>query len=123
MKVVETIKNLSLFLKKLRLDHNDERLSDMAKKLGVSASYLSTVENEKKPMNDKLYESLIEKYQLNEDQKKELNLLRKLATQKVTVSLESMDESKRTQIIQFLSNIEDLSEEELEKVNLLIKKK
>ena len=32
-------RSLSIFLKQLRLDHNDERLIDMASKLNVSQSF------------------------------------------------------------------------------------
>lgn len=116
-------KNLTVFLKEIRLKNNNERLSDMAMKLGVSASYLSTVETAKRRMNDKLFKKIIEVYQLNTQEQRELNELRNLASNEVSFSFEDLDVSKKEAVVKFLSNVDDLSSEDLEKINLLLKSK
>ncbi len=116
-------KNLTVFLKEIRLKNNNERLSDMAHKLGVSASYLSTVETQKRRMNDKLLRKIVEVYGLDDSDRKKLNELRNLASNELSISFEDIDSSKKEAVVKFLSNVEDLSSEDLEKINLLLKSK
>jgi transcriptional regulator with XRE-family HTH domain len=115
--------SLSLFLKAIRYHNKKEKLSDMAKKLGVSASYLSTVENGKRAMNDKLFLSIIDKYQLSKEESKELDILRKLELNHLNVDTKEMDSELKETIVKFLSNIKDLDEDELKSINTLINKK
>lgn len=115
--------NLTVYLKSLRLRSDDERLSDMAKKLGVSASYLSTVENQKRRMNDKLFQKIVEVYALDDEEEKKLDLLRNLASKEFNVSLDEMEDEKKETIVKFLSSVDDLSKEDVEKINLLLKNK
>lgn len=117
------MKSLTVFLKELRLKNNDERLSDMSKRLSVSASYLSTVETEKRRMNDKLFDNLVTTYQLSEEEAKELNIIRSLVSNELVLSMDDMDQDKKEAVIKFLSSVEDLSKEDVEKINLLLKKK
>lgn len=115
--------NLTVYLKSLRLKSGDERLSDMAKKLGVSASYLSTVENQKRRMNDKLLKKIVDVYQLNEKEEKKLDLLRNLASKEFNVSLDELEDEKKETVVKFLSSVDDLSKEDVEKINLMLKNK
>ena len=55
------------FLRKVRLDHN-ERLYDMAKKIGISAAFLSSVEHGRKKIPNDLITKVIDLYNLNSDQ-------------------------------------------------------
>lgn len=117
------MEKLSVFLKMLRLRNGDERLSDMAKKLGVSSSYLSTVENEKRNMTDKLLKSVISVYALTPDEAEQLRVLRQLASKNINVAMEELDEEKKKTVVKFLSSLDSMSEEEMEKINLLLNKK
>lgn len=60
-----------VFLKKLRLNNN-ELIKDMAKKLDVSPSFLSRVENGKKDIPDVWYKKIIDLYNLNEKEQNDL---------------------------------------------------
>ena len=112
-----------MFLKLLRLRNGDERLSDMAKKLEVSASYLSTVENEKRNMTDKLYRKIVQTYALNKDEADQLSVLRQLASKNINISMDDLDDEKKKTVVKFLSSLDSLSEDEMEKINLLLTKK
>ena len=112
-----------MFLKLLRLRNGDERLSDMAKKLEVSASYLSTVENEKRNMTDKLYRKIVQTYALNKDEVDQLSVLRQLASKNINISTDDLDDEKKKTVVKFLSSLDSLSEDEMEKINLLLTKK
>lgn len=116
-------KTLSFFLKNLRNLHGKERLSVMASKLGVSASYLSSVENGKKPMSDKLYQSLGSIYKLSESDMKELNMLRHLESKNLNVNTDDMDEQKKEVVVKFLSNIDSMDDDDLREIEYLINKR
>ena len=114
--------SLTLFLKGLRYRHNKERLSAMADKLGFSASYLSSVENGKKPMSDKLYQSLVTVYDLSESEAKDLNLLRHLETKNLNVNTDEMDEQKKEVVVKFLSNLDAMDDDDMKEIEYLINK-
>lgn len=114
--------DLSLFLKYLRLKNKNERLSDMAKKLGISASYLSTIETGKRKLNDKLLDKIIRTYGLSKIDAEKLRELRNLAAQEVNVSLDDMDAEKQESLVKFLSNIKTLSSDDFRKINYLLNK-
>ena len=116
-------KSLSLFLKALRHENGKEKLSDMAVKLGVSASYLSTVENGKRVMHDKLFSLIVKTYHLSKEAAKELDVLRKLEAKSVHVNTEDFDADKKDTVIKFLSHIDDLSAEEMKTIQHLVNKK
>lgn len=44
---MQSNQTLSKYLKQLRLNHNDERLIDMASRLDISQSFLSAIESGK----------------------------------------------------------------------------
>jgi transcriptional regulator with XRE-family HTH domain len=113
-------KSLSLFLKELRHDNGKEKLSDMAIKLGVSASYLSTVENGKRAMHDRLFQIISKEYSLSQAAKRELDHLRKFEAKSLHVNTESLDSDKKDTVIKFLSHINDLSKEEMKTIQLLV---
>lgn len=112
--------SLTVFLKQLRLKHNNERLSDMAKKLGISASYLSSIETNKRKMNDKLLEKIQQVYALSTKKAEELKVLRNLAAKEFSIPLTDMDEEKKEKIVKFLSNIDELSSDDFKKINYLL---
>lgn len=116
-------KSLSLFLKALRHVNNKEKLSDMSLKLGVSASYLSTVENGKRTMNDKLFSLIVKTYKLSKDESQELDVLRKLEAKSFHVNTEDLDADKKDTVIKFLSHIDDLSVDEMKTIQHLVNKK
>ena len=116
-------KSLSIFLKALRHESKKERLSDMAKKLGVSASYLSTVENGKRLMNDKLFFNIIKVYSLDKNQTKELDVLRQLEGKSLQIKTDELDGEKKDMVIKFLSNLDDISENEVKMIKDLMNKK
>jgi transcriptional regulator with XRE-family HTH domain len=115
--------NLSLFLKSIRHLNNKEKLSDMARRLNVSSSYLSTVENGKRAMNDKLFNAIIVEYRLSPNDIRELDMMRKLESNQINVNTEELNKEKKEVLVKFLSNIDDLSDDEITKINKLMNKK
>ena len=59
---------VGIFLRKLRLD-SGEIMKDMATKLDVSSSFLSAVENGKKKMPESWYDTIVNLYNLDKENK------------------------------------------------------
>jgi transcriptional regulator with XRE-family HTH domain len=114
---------LGIFLKRLRLDNNDEKLKDMANRLNVSIAYISAVENGKRQMNDQMYEALITQYHLNPEQIEELDHLKEMAVNRINIEFGEIDEEKKQIVVKFLSEIDKMDKNELDKINLILKKK
>lgn len=115
--------SLAIFFKRLRLDNQDERLVDMAKRLDVSQSFLSSIETGKRNLNDKLIEKIVQEYHLNSEEEKELIYLRDISAKKLNIAMDNLESDKKEAVVQFLSNVKDLDEKSLEKINMIIKRK
>ena len=116
-------KNLSIFMKRLRLNHNDQTMMAMAKDLGISVSFLSSIENGKRNMSDDMFLLICEKYHLTVSQIEELNYLRTLNSSKINVPLDSMSSELKSTTVKFLSSADELSEADLKKINSILNKK
>ncbi|WP_332061118.1 XRE family transcriptional regulator [Bartonella sp. CB74] len=105
-------------LRKLRIDRV-ERLFDMAKKIGVSSAFLSSVEIGKKPIPSKMEEKIIEIYNLNQEVadllRKEADICRK------SFKVNASNPLSRETIGMFARVIDNLSEEKIMEVRQLIK--
>ena len=77
---------IAKFLRKLRID-NDQSLGDMADKIGLSAAYLSAIENKHRDVPEDIKEKLYKAYNLTEVQKLELARLVAESRQKVVIGL------------------------------------
>ncbi|MFC4161976.1 helix-turn-helix domain-containing protein [Chitinimonas lacunae] len=71
-------------LRKLRIDHN-ERLADMAKRLGISGAYLSFIETGNKPVPESWPALIAEHYELSSSALEELH--RAVARSEYTIKL------------------------------------
>lgn len=114
-------KTLGIFLKQLRLHHDDERLIDMANKLNISQSFLSAIESGKRNLSDKLIFRIVDVYKLNENDEKELFHLRDLALNKINITLENLEDKQKETVVEFLSNVDKMDDKTLKKINLIIK--
>lgn len=103
------------FCRKLRID-NGELLKDMASKLGVTASYLSAVENGKRkiPLN---WLHLISKiYSLNEQQISELKKAIEESQTVIKFDLREFTNEKKDILLAFAREHKNLDSADLEKI-------
>jgi transcriptional regulator with XRE-family HTH domain len=114
---------LNYFMKRLRLNHNDETMTQMAKRLRISVSYLSSIENEKRNMTDEMFALITSVYRLSEEEQSELNYLRNLSGSKLNIKLDNLTPSTKQTTVKFLSNVDSLSATDLERINKIINKK
>ena len=115
------VTKLGIFLRKLRLDNN-EIMKDMAKKLGVSPSFLSAVENGKKKMPDTWLDSIINLYDLDEEKQNELMISIEESQKKVEIALDEFSGSKKRLLLSFARELKGMDESDLEIIKNLLKK-
>lgn len=108
-------------LRKIRID-NDEVLATMAKKLKVSVSYLSAIENGNRNIPDDFVNMIVEKYHLDEAKEKELIAARKQSISNINISLSSAIPAQKELAFALSRTINDLTEEECESLLKTLKR-
>ncbi len=106
-------------LRHIRLD-NFENMKDMAQKLNVSTSFLSAVEVGKKNIPAKWIDEITRIYNLDENSKNELQNAYDITQQKVSLSLDSMDENQQNVSLMFARSIKNIDPNTLEKLKKLL---
>ena len=99
------------YLRDLRLANN-QTLKQMAEKLGVSSAFLSAVENGKKNMPEKWYDSLTVHYNLNHEQLAELRTAAEESATSIKLNLINATNLNRELAISFARSFKDLNEDE-----------
>ena len=106
------LNNFGRFCRKLRIDRN-ELLYDMAVKLGVSSAFLSKVENSKKKPPQEWRNMLINIYNLNEEQIKELDQYIYEAQNYNSIDISYMEDDDRMMMLSFARKFSDIDKEKL----------
>ena len=111
--------NFGKLLRKLRIDHN-QILLDMAKKLEVTASYLSAVENGKRNVPEDWLMKIRELYSLTEDEEKQLRNAADEQIKIVKINTVDCDSARKNTVLAFARRINELSEDELESLRKIL---
>lgn len=109
---------LGKFLRKIRIDR-DERLYDMAKRLGVSSAFLSGVENGHKKASTTLINNIVDYYNLNESQQDKLKDALSLSENRIDISQFSPQKQEAT--LMFARKFDELSKEQIEQIQKILK--
>ena len=107
--------------RKIRIDNN-ELLADMAEKVGVSASFLSAIENGKKNIPDSLQNNLVDAYSLDADTALDLKKAAENSVNQIKIEMKSLRQSDRDLVMAFARNFENLDEEDRAKILKLLRK-
>lgn len=86
---VRDMTQVAKFLSKLRID-NDQRLGEMAARLGVSPATLSSIQNGSRSVTQKFRENLYREYSLTEEQKEEFENAVQQLKGEVVISLKDV---------------------------------
>ena len=114
-------KKLSILLKKIRIN-NEELLLDMAKKLNMSSTFLSAIENGKKKVPDDFKDKLCSNYSLSEEEIKELNEGIVINNDKVDLTLSELSGPKKELAISLGRSFDTLSDKEVDELLNIIGK-
>ena len=108
------------FCRRLRITNN-ELLLDMANKLGVSPSYLSSVEVGRKSIPEEWKKIIPELYELNAEEVIELEKCIDDSVRQIKISMDGRNESDRMFLLAFARKLDDLDLLEKEKILKILK--
>jgi transcriptional regulator with XRE-family HTH domain len=110
---------LGRFLRKLRIDHG-EILANMAEKLGVTASYVSAVENGKRAMPREWLEKITALYVLDERQEEEFKGLSIDSVTHVTINAQDATRRQKEVAFAFARKVSELSDDKLAEIRKIL---
>ena len=113
------VSNLGRLLRKIRID-NDEILKDMADRFGVTASYLSAVENGKRAFPGSWETIIHDSYCLNEHQKKELRSAIIESVESINMDVADSNYANKEVAFTFARRITDLPAGKLEEIRKIL---
>ena len=112
--------NLGRFLRKIRIDEG-EILCDMANKLGVTASFLSAVENGKKRMPSAWNQKICELYGLSEEQKEEFTAAIAESEKVIELDFSAASLKNREMAVSFARKCSDMDDYQVEEIKKILK--
>lgn len=110
-----------IFLRKLRLDSN-EIMKEMATKLDVSPSFLSAVENGKKKIPESWCKKIINLYNLDKEKQDKLMQAIEDSQKILEINLKKLNKEQKRLAFAFKKELENINKENIEKMNILLKK-
>lgn len=120
-----TMTDIAKFLRKLRID-NEQSLGDMAEKIGLSAAYLSAIENNKRVAPEDMKDKLFSKYSLSEEQKLEFARLVAESREKVEIDLKGVQEELFPEYVDtavmFAHDLSQMNRSQLAEIKELLQK-
>ena len=112
--------DLGRFLRKIRIDEG-EILWDMANKLGVTASFLSAVENGKKRMPSAWNQKICELYGLSEEQKEEFTAAIAESEKVIELDFSAASLKNREMAVSFARKFSDMDDYQVEEIKKILK--
>lgn len=109
------------FCRKLRIDRG-ELLRDMAEVLNVTASYLSAVEIGKRPVPKKWIKIIVEHYNLDEVQSKELERVVDLSQNSIKLPIGDFDEEDKELMLSFARRFKELEANDKDRIKAILNK-
>lgn len=115
----EMITDLGKFLRKIRIDEG-EILMDMANKLGVTASFLSAVENGKKHMPSAWNKKICDLYKLSDEQKDQFTSAIAETEETIEVDFSNSSLKNKELAVSFARKFSDIDEIQVEKIRKIL---
>ena len=98
-------------LRKIRID-KDETIHAMAKKLGISISYLSAIEAGSRKIPSDMVDKIIEKYHLNKERSDILRQAEAESSIEIEIDLSTVTAEQRKLVFALSRKLNDMSDEE-----------
>ena len=109
-------------LRKIRIDRN-ERLKDMAVKLGITSAYLSSIENGKRQIPQGMTTSVAENYQLNHAIITELEKAEEDTRTNIQISFADANANQKATVLKLARQFSNLSDEQLAEIRKILSRK
>jgi HTH-type transcriptional regulator, competence development regulator len=111
----KVVTEVGRFLRKLRIDSN-EVLYDMAKKLGCTSAFISSLELGKRPVPLEFQRKVVEVYSLNAVQQEEFQKVVEQSLHNVTIPLDDLGDSSKKLALVFARRLKTMGEKDAEKM-------
>ena len=98
-------------LRKLRID-KDETIHIMAKKLGISISYLSAIEAGNRNIPNGMVDKIIEKYRLNKERSEIMRQAEAESSKEIDIDLSAVTVEQRKLVFALSRKLNDISDED-----------
>lgn len=109
------------YMRVLRVQHH-EVMGDIAKLLGVSTPFLSSVETGKKNVPDDWFDILAKHYSLTNDEVAEMRNAAENSRNQVKITLSKSESYQREVALQFARSFDGIDEDTAEKILALLKR-
>ena len=106
---------LTNFGKKLRIlrINTGETIVEMSEKLGLSTSYLSSIENGKRRIPKDLLENVFKNYDFSKEDRQEIQKSYEMSLQEAVIDFTELSDEKKEVSLLYARKIDDLSEDKL----------
>lgn len=106
---------LTNFGKKLRIlrINTGETIVEMSEKLGLSTSYLSSIENGKRKIPKDLLENVFKSYDFSKEDRQEIQKSYEMSLQEAVIDFTELSDEKKEVSLLYARKIDDLSEDKL----------
>jgi HTH-type transcriptional regulator, competence development regulator len=106
-------------LRKLRIDKTIT-LGAMAEAIGISPSYLSSIETGKRNITDLFFNSVVSYFDLQGDDVVMLKKMADLSQKEITLSLQNANDGQKNSAVFFARRLNELTDEDLENINSIL---
>lgn len=100
---------LGFFLREIRNENNDN-LVEMAKKLNVTPSFISSVESGRRKLPESMAEQIEETYHLDHTQSEKLETLVMESSPILKIDMKDLSEKQRELAVAFVKSVGNISE-------------
>lgn len=117
------VKDLRLFMRRLRLENGELTLQQMAEMLNVSQSYLSQIENGRRDMSQNFISTLTNVFELDNEQSGKIITYSKNLKKQISIPLQELSDVKKKTTLAYVDAMENLDDAEFQKIYEMIRNK
>ena len=113
------VSNYGKILRKIRIDKG-LTMAQMAKAVGITSAYLSTIERGKRNIPKSLTQNVINHYELSNEQVTELQKAEYLSMDSVEIELSDVGLDKKTLVLSLAKNLKNMTYEQVEMIKNIV---
>lgn len=106
-------------LRKIRIDKG-LTMAQMAKAVGITSAYLSTIERGNRNIPKNLTKNIINHYKLSNEQVEELQKAEYLSMDSIEIDLSDIDLSKKTLVLSLANNLKNMTYEQVAMIKNIV---
>lgn len=113
------LSNYGKILRKIRIDKG-LTMAQMAKSIGITSAYLSTIERGKRNIPKNLTQDIIGHYELSNEQVAELRKAELLSMDSIEIDISSAGLHERILVLSLVKNLKNMTYEQVEMIKNIV---